>query len=170
MMTPHHQSRILDKAQIDQKLTRIAYEIYERNFEEQELVLGGIQPNGYTLAGILAEKITAISPIRVQLLSIAVDKAYPLNMPVVLQPAQTALEGKVVVVVDDVLNTGKTLAYTLNAFLQHNLKKLEVATLVNRHHTLYPIAAAYTGYSLATTLREHVQVVLEGEESGAFLH
>ncbi len=170
MTTTHNQNRILDKAQIDQKLTRIAYEIYERNFKEQTLVLGGIRPNGYTLASALAEKIKAISPIHVELLSITVDKVSPLTIPVALEPAHMALQNKVVILVDDVLNTGKTLAYSLNALLQHGPKKLEVATLVNRHHTLYPIAAAYTGFSLATTLREHVQVVLSGEEQGAYLN
>lgn len=170
MTTRHHQNRILDKAQIDQKIIRMAYELYEHNFKEQELVLAGLQPNGYTLAEMLARKIEEISPIQVQLLSVSLDKSMPLHTPVDLQPAQPALEDKVVVLVDDVLNTGKTLAYTLNAFLQHNPKKVEIATLVNRHHTLYPVAATYTGFSLATTLREHVQVVLEGEDSGAFLY
>ncbi|WP_242923353.1 phosphoribosyltransferase family protein [Pontibacter liquoris] len=170
MTTPNHQTRILDQAQIEQKLTRMAYEIYEHNFKEQELVLAGIQPNGYTLAGLLARKLAEIAPIKVQLLSVTLDKASPLTMPAALEPAQTELDGKVVVLVDDVLNTGKTLAYTLNALLPLNPRKLEVATLVNRHHTLYPVAATYTGYSLATTLREHVQVVLREEEFGAYLH
>ncbi|WP_347157710.1 phosphoribosyltransferase family protein [Pontibacter chitinilyticus] len=169
MTTPHHQNRILDKTQIDQKIIRMAYELYEHNVEEQELVLAGIQPNGYTLAQRLAAQLEQISPIKVQLLAMTVDKAAPQTVPVELAPTQTTLEDKVVVVVDDVLNTGKTLAYTLNALLQHSPRRLEVATLVNRHHTHYPIAATYTGFSLATTMREHVQVVLTEEEAGAYL-
>ncbi|OKL39134.1 phosphoribosyltransferase family protein [Pontibacter flavimaris] len=170
-MTPEHkqQNLILDRSQIEQKVKRIAYEIYERNVEEQELVLAGIHPNGYTLAERLAEQLQQISPIKVQLLQVTLNKDAPLQEPVQLQPQSINLEGKVVVLVDDVLNTGKTLAYTLDAFLPQNPKKIEVATLVDRHHPLYPIAATYTGYSLATTLRERVQVVLQPDEVAAYL-
>ncbi|TPE44727.1 phosphoribosyltransferase family protein [Pontibacter mangrovi] len=170
-MTPEHkqQNLILDRGQIEQKLKRMAYEIYERNFEEQELVLAGIHPNGYTLAERLAEQLQQISAIQVQLVQVTLNKATPLQEPVLVQPESINLEGKVTVLVDDVLNTGKTLAYTLNAFLPQNPKKLEVATLVDRHHPLYPIAATYTGYSLATTLRERVHVVLQEDEVAAYL-
>lgn len=170
-MTPQakHHNQILDRAQIEQKVTRIAYEIYERNFEEQELVLAGIYPNGYTLAEHLASRLQQISPIQVRLLQVKLNKDTPLQEPVQLQPESINLDNKVVILVDDVLNTGKTLAYTLNAFLPQNPKKVEVATLVDRHHPLYPVAATYTGYSLATTLRERVQVVLQQDEVAAYL-
>ncbi|MFD3000222.1 phosphoribosyltransferase family protein [Pontibacter toksunensis] len=164
------QNLILDKAQIEQKVMRIAYQIYEKNFEERELVLAGIHENGYTLAQMLAAKLQAISPIQVQLLSITLNKTAPLNEPIILEPEQPTLSGKVIVLVDDVLNTGKTLAYTLNTFLAHNPKKVEIATLVDRHHPLYPVAATYTGYSLATTMNEHIMVYLNEEKYGAYLH
>ncbi|WP_276497844.1 phosphoribosyltransferase family protein [Pontibacter litorisediminis] len=170
-MTPEHkqQSLILDRSQIEQKVKRIAYEIYERNFEEEALVLAGIYPNGHTLAEQLATQLQQISPLQVQLLQVRLNKDTPLEEPVQLQPENINLGDKVVVLVDDVLNTGKTLAYTLNAFLPQNPKKVEVATLIDRHHPLYPIAATYTGYSLATTLRERVQVVLQEDEVAAYL-
>ncbi|GAB3201513.1 pyrimidine operon attenuation protein/uracil phosphoribosyltransferase [Pontibacter aydingkolensis] len=170
-MTPqsHQQNLILDQGQIEQKITRMAYEMYEQNFEERELVLAGIYQNGYTLAQRLAQKLEAISPLKVQLLQVQLNKTTPLEAPVILTPTDINLDGKVVVVVDDVLNTGKTLAYTLNAFLPKNPKKVEIATLVDRHHPLYPMAATYTGYSLATTLRERVEVVLEENEVAAYL-
>ncbi|MCX2738596.1 phosphoribosyltransferase family protein [Pontibacter anaerobius] len=170
-MTPQHkqQNLILDRTQIEQKVKRIAYEIYERNFEEQELVLAGIYPSGHTLAERLAEQLQQISPIKVSLLQVTLNKDMPLQEPVQLQPENISLADKVVVLVDDVLNTGKTLAYTLNAFLPQNPKKVEVATLVDRHHPLYPISSTYTGYSLATTLRERVQVVLQEDEVAAYL-
>ncbi|RDV15126.1 phosphoribosyltransferase [Pontibacter diazotrophicus] len=164
------QNLILDKAQIEQKIMRIAYQIYEKNFEEQEIVLAGIYENGYTLAQMLAEKLQAISPIQVQLLCITLNKTAPLSEPILMEPKQPSLTDKVIVLVDDVLNTGKTLAYTLNTFLAHNPKKVEIATLVDRHHPLYPVAATYTGYSLATTLNEHIMVYLNEEKYGAYLH
>lgn len=170
-MTPQtqHQSLILDQSQIEQKITRMAYEMYEQNFEEQELVLAGIYQNGYTLAQRLAAKLESISPIKVQLIKVQLNKTAPLEAPVNLTPQDTNLSGKVVVLVDDVLNTGKTLAYTLNTFLPQNPKKVEIATLIDRHHPMYPVAATYTGYSLATTLQERVNVVLEENEVAAYL-
>ncbi|GAA4433141.1 phosphoribosyltransferase domain-containing protein [Pontibacter saemangeumensis] len=168
--SPHPQNLILDKAQIEQKITRMAYQMYEQNFEEQELVLAGIHPNGFTLASMLAQRLQQISPLQVQLLRISINKTAPLQEPVALEPERPALTDKVVVLVDDVLNTGKTLAYALNSFLSHAPKKLEVATLVDRHHPLYPVAATYTGYSLATTLNEHIMVHLDEENYGAYLN
>ncbi|RIJ36870.1 phosphoribosyltransferase family protein [Pontibacter oryzae] len=171
-MTPqtHAQNLILDRAQIEQKVTRMAYEIYERNFEEQELVLAGIHLDGYTLAEMLAAQLEHISPLKVYLLRITLNKAAPLQEQVQLQPENISITGKAVILVDDVLNTGKTLAYTLSTFLPQNPKKVEVATLVDRHHPLYPIAATYTGYSLATTINERIDVVLDDDNFGAYLH
>lgn len=169
-MTHTQQNLILDKAQIQQKVIRMAYEVYEQNFEEQTLVLAGLHHNGYTLAGMLAKELEKISPIKITLLQVSLDKTAPLQVPVSISPDTTDLENAVVIIVDDVLNTGKTLAYALNAFLQHNPRKVEIATLVNRHHTLFPVTSTYTGYSLATTLREHIDVVLEENEVAAYIH
>jgi pyrimidine operon attenuation protein / uracil phosphoribosyltransferase len=165
----HHQSIILDKAQIEQKLIRMAYEMYERNFEEQELVLAGIYENGYTLAQMLAKQLEAISPIKVHLLQVQLNKISPLDAPVRFTPSDLNISEKVVVLVDDVLNTGRTLAYTLNAFLPQSPKKVEIATLIDRHHPQYPMAATYTGYSLATTLQERIEVVLDAGVTAAYL-
>jgi len=164
-MTHPHQHLILDQAQIEQKVKRMAYEMYEHNFEEQDLVLAGIHQNGAILADMLATELRQISPLNVQLLTIKINKVSPLQNPVALEPETITIAGKVVIIVDDVLNTGKTLAHTLNSFLPQNTKKIQIATLVNRHNTLYPVAATYTGFSLATTLREHVEVVLQDEVS-----
>lgn len=148
----------------------MAYEIYEQNYDEQALVLAGIYQNGYILAEMLAKELQTISNKEVSLLRVTLDKVAPLQNPVELSPEGQSLVGKTIIIVDDVLNTGKTLAYTLNAFLPYGPKKIEIATLVNRHHTLFPVAATYTGYSLATTLREHVEVVLAEAELAAYIH
>ncbi|MBD1398308.1 phosphoribosyltransferase [Pontibacter sp. JH31] len=169
-MKHSQQNLILDQSQIRQKITRMAYEVYEQNFEEQTLALAGIHRNGYTLAGMLAAELEKISPLKVTLLQVSLDKTAPLQSPVAITPENANLENTVVIIVDDVLNTGKTLAYTLNALLPQNPKKVEIATLVNRHHTLFPVSSTYTGYSLATTLRERVDVVLQENEVAAYLH
>ena len=163
-------NRILDRHQIMQKIKRMAFEIYEHNFEEKDLLLAGIHENGYLLAEHLRRELQTISDIQVELVGITLDKIHPLDYPIVVEPAQINLQNRVVVLVDDVLNSGKTLAYSMQSFLKSEVKKIETATLINRHHTLYPINATYTGLSLSTTLQEHIRVVMTpGERFGAYL-
>ena len=163
-------NRILDRDQIQQKIKRIAFEIYENNFEEPSLLLAGIHENGYLVAQLLARELESISPISIQLAGISLHKTHPLDHPILVEPADLALDNRVVILVDDVLNTGKTLAYALQSFLKSEVKKVETATLINRHHTRYPISATYTGLSLSTTLQEHIRVVLTEEaQFGVYL-
>ncbi|WP_026461622.1 phosphoribosyltransferase family protein [Adhaeribacter aquaticus] len=162
-------NRILDRDQILQKLKRIAFEIYENNFEEQEILLAGILENGYLIAEHLQQELEKISDIKVTLVSIALDKIHPIDKPIVIKPAEVNLTNRVVILVDDVLNSGKTLAYAMQLFLKAEVKKLETTTLINRHHTLYPINATYTGLSLSTTLQEHIRVTFDKEKFGAYL-
>ncbi|WP_210466317.1 phosphoribosyltransferase family protein [Rufibacter roseolus] len=163
------ENRILDHHQILQKIKRMAFEIYEQNFEEKQLVLAGIHENGYFLAQALAQELREISPLEVQLVGVSLHKTEPLTHDIQVEPSLSTLTHTPVVLVDDVLNTGRTLAYTLREFLEKDCKKLEIATLINRHHPLYPISATYTGYSLATTLREHIRVVWTEDEWNAYL-
>ena len=162
-------SCILTRQEIRQKIKRIAFEIYEKNFEEQALYLAGIHENGYQLAELLAAELRQISPLTIYLMGITLDKVHPLNQPIVLEPSNLNLEKQVVILVDDVLNSGKTMAYSLQLFLKAEVKKIETATLINRNNTLYPITVTYTGLSLATTLLEHIRVVLTEESYGAYL-
>ncbi len=80
-------NRILTAEQILQKIKRMAFEIYENNFEETELLLAGIHENGYLLAEYLAREIEAISAIKVQLAGITLDKLQPLSRPITVEPA-----------------------------------------------------------------------------------
>lgn len=163
-------ARILDRPEIMQKIKRMAFEIYENNFEESALYLAGIHENGYELAQLLAAELRQISPLTIRLLGITLDKIHPLQHPMLLEPAQPELDNQVIILVDDVLNSGKTLAYSLQLFLKAEVKKIETATLINRHNTLFPITATYTGLSLSTTLQEHIRVVLADDDKfGAYL-
>lgn len=160
---------VLNHQQIQQKIIRIAYEIYERNVQEKELVFAGLTGMGYVLASLLAENLKTISPIQVSLTEIQLDKANP-KMDEVICTDKGPFKGKCVVLVDDVLNTGKTLAYGMIPFLKEDVKKIEVAVLVNRSHKLFPVSPDYTGLELATTLTEHITVSLEKEQSTVHLH
>ena len=122
---------------------------------------------------LVAEKIAAalekISPMKVQLISIRINKHSHHDEEVKISIDHSALKDKIVIVVDDVLNSGKTMMYALRPFLSADLKKLRTVVLVDRNHKRYPISADFAGLSLATTLKEHVSVVLNNGSSGVYL-
>ncbi len=161
---------ILDKKQIQQKINRIAYQILEDNLEEKEIVLAGIWDRGYKLAVRLKAVLAEISDLKLILLRVDLEKT---NSKLI---ASTDLEqdewkGKVIILVDDVLNSGKTLAYGLGVFLNTPHKKIRTVVLVDRSHKIFPIATDFVGLQMSTVLKEHVDVVLdvEGEADCVYL-
>lgn len=161
-------SLILDAVQVKQKIRRMAYEIFEHNFNEKSIVIAGIEGQGHTLARSLIREVESISPIRTVLVKVSLDKSAPQQSDVTLDCNVKDLRRKCIILVDDVLNTGRTFAYGLKPFLSIEVKKIETAVLVNRSHTLFPIYPQYTGYELATTIRDHVEVVL-GKETAVYI-
>jgi len=160
---------VLNHKQIGQKITRMAYEIYERNASEKGILIAGINGMGFILAQLLAKALEEISPLQAEVLEVQFDKSKTSKGNIQLSKS-VEMKGKTVVLVDDVLNTGKTLLYGLEPFLENAVKKIEVAVLVNRSHKLYPVTPDYTGLELATTLTEHIDVDLSKENFSAYLH
>ncbi len=161
-------SLVLNGSQVIQKIRRIAYEIYENNFSEKSVVLAGIDGQGYALAKILEKELKSISPLAVLLVKVSLDKLAAVQSEVTIDAPVKELKRKCVILIDDVLNTGRTLAYALRPFTIAEIKKIEVAVLVNRSHTLFPIVPTYSGYELATTLTDHVEVKL-GKDASVYL-
>ncbi len=159
---------ILDAAQVKQKIRRMAFEIYENNFKEKSLVIAGIDGQGYVLAKQLSKEVEAVAGIEVILVKVSLDKFAPQQGEVSLDCDIKAVKKKCIILVDDVLNTGRTLAYGLKPFLDTEVKKIETAVLVNRSHTLFPVYPQYTGYELSTTIKDHVMVVL-GKDAAVYL-
>ncbi len=150
---------ILDKKQIQQKIERMAYEILEDNLNETEIIMAGIVDKGYTIAKQIKKTLEAISPIKVTLMKIELDKSST-HLQAVTDIEVVKASNKVVILVDDVLNSGRTLAYGLGVFLDIPLKKLRTLVLVDRSHRIFPVSPDYTGLELATILKEHVDVVM----------
>ena len=153
-------TQILNHADIEHKIRRIAYQIYETHLNEEEIVLAGINGDGYVFAEKLAVALAGISPLKVVLCQIIMDKKNPLIGTTISIPAEQYTD-KAVIVVDDVLNSGRTLIYGVKHFLEVPLKRLTTAVLVNRNHKDYPIKADFKGISLSTSLQEHVSVTFE---------
>ncbi|EDM35614.1 uracil phosphoribosyltransferase/pyrimidine operon attenuation protein [Pedobacter sp. BAL39] len=161
---------ILDKKQIQQKINRIAYQILEDNLDEKEIVLAGIWDRGYKIGLRLKKVLSKISDLKIIMLKIDLDR---LNSKLVAQTDldESQWKNKVIILVDDVLNSGKTLAYGLGVFLNTPHKKIRTVVLVDRSHKIFPIATDFVGLQMATVLKEHVDVVIdvEGEEDRVYL-
>src|SRR5690349_18249779 len=101
------QTLILDNLQVDQKINRIAWQVYEDNATESEIILAGILSSGYALAEKISTALKKIAPIQVHLVSIKINKHSQHDEEVTLSIDASKLKEKVVIVVDDVLNSGK---------------------------------------------------------------
>ncbi len=162
-------SKILDTKGINQKIRRLGWEIYENNSKENEIILIGISGRGEILASILSKVIQEISSIKTKLGNIDLDKDSPYQSEVSIDLDVEDYTNKVVILIDDVLSSGKTLMYASKYFLTTPLIKLSTAVLVERSHNRFPIKADYIGLSLATTLQEYINVVLDDKEQAVYL-
>ena len=161
--------KILDSKAIKQKINRLAWQIYEDNLKEDEIVIVGVAGRGEVLASDLSKIIRQISSIATKLGTIHLDKDSPYECEIKIDLDVSDYTDKVIIVVDDVLNSGKTLMYASTHFLTNSLIKLSTLVLVDRTHNRFPIKADYVGLSLATTLKEYITVVLDGEGQGVYL-
>ncbi|HEY0433507.1 MAG TPA: phosphoribosyltransferase family protein, partial [Chitinophagaceae bacterium] len=141
-----HRKYVLDKEVAAKKLERMAYEIVESNLEEKSLILAGISGNGTAIAQIMRELLGKISTIQIDIVEITLDKRAP--GPVTLSPS-IDVNGKVVIVVDDVVNSGKTLLYALKPLLDFQPKKIQTLVLVARSYRSFPIRPDYVGLSIS---------------------
>ena len=159
---------ILNNEQIQHKTKRIAYQIYESNINESEIVLAGIKENGFIFAKRIKEALEKISPINVILCEVVINKKKPLD-PITTSISSEEYKNKPLILVDDVLNSGTTLIYAAKLFLEVPLKRFKTVVLVNRNHKKYPIKADFKGISLSTSMQEHIYVEFEGKNAQAFL-
>ena len=161
-------SKIKNLNDIHLSIDRIAYQIYENNFEEETVFIVGIGKKGKVLSSLIGKSLNSISKIKVEFITLNIDKKNPLNNVDSDKPI-SILKNSSVVVVDDVLNTGSTLMYAVSYFLKVPVKSIKTAVMVNRNHKKFPIKADFKGISLATTMNEHISVILDGPDPGIFL-
>lgn len=159
---------ILNHQEIQHKIKRIAYQIYECNIDEDEVILAGIEHNGFILAKKLKKVLEKISDVKPVLCKVTIDKKNPLGA---IKTSLTKEEyaNKSIVLIDDVLNSGSTLIYGVKHFLDVPLKQFKTAVLVNRNHKKYPVKADFKGISLSTSLQEHVEIDLTSKAHTAYL-
>lgn len=149
---------VLDHDRLQRKISRIVHQLYEEYHAEKNIVLVGIAPRGLTLAKRLQVGLKANTDLTIDLVELRLDKDAPLERPAELTVAPATLRDRVVVLVDDVLMSGRTLMHAASFLVQVPLKKLTTVVLVDRRHRTYPIRADIVGLTLSTTLQEHISV------------
>lgn len=158
---------ILSREVVEKKLRRMAYEILENNIDEKEIILAGIRESGSVVARVIQKMLGEISSIKTELITITLDKKQPTDVSL---SKSFDFNEKVIIVIDDVSNSGKTLLYALKPFIAFHPKKIQILVLVERTHTSFPVRPDYVGLSIATTIQEHIFVEVKGEEvTGAYL-
>jgi len=161
-------SIILTDQQINNKIRRIAFQIFENNIDEKNIVIAGIKNKGFILAQKLKDVLEEISSIKVQLCEVKINKKSPQDK-IETSLNSNEYKNQSLVLVDDVLNSGTTLIYAVKHFLEVPLKQFKTAVLVNRNHKKYPIKADFKGISLSTSLQEHISVEFKKGSSSAYL-
>jgi pyrimidine operon attenuation protein/uracil phosphoribosyltransferase len=161
-------NKILNTNQIKKIVKRIAYQIHENNLEYPEIILIGVHKNGYTLAEKINKELKQISKSNIKLVSIKINKKNPLEK-IELDCKKEYLKNKVIVLVDDVLHTGKTLIYCVKHLLEITPKNFNTVVLIDRNHKKFPIKVDFKGISLSTFISDHVEVVFEDNNSYAFI-
>ena len=158
---------ILSKEVAEKKLRRMAFEILENNIEEKEIILAGIRESGSVVAKVIQKMLGEISSIKTELITITLDKKQPSEVSL---SKKIDFNDKVIIVIDDVSNSGKTLLYALKPFIEFHPKKIQTLILVERTHTSFPVRPDYVGLSIATTIQEHIFVEVDGDSiNGAYL-
>ncbi len=161
---------ILDQQQIQQKIVRLGHQLIEAAFDQEIIYLGGIIGNGYVLAQLLADVIAQNSALKVVCFEIKLNKDEPWSEAITFSIDQKELKNSYIILIDDVVNSGKTMQYALLKFLEHATKDIKTVALIDRQHRRYPIKTDFAGLSLSTTLKNHVEVDFSASNAKVFLY
>lgn len=159
---------ILTIEDVNRKIRRMAFEIAERNADCNELIIAGVAGNGVVVASAIIKELKQIISCSLEFITVNIDKNNPLDISI---EKEINFDGKTIILIDDVANSGRILLYALKAFLEHEPKSIQTLVLVERSHKLFPVRTDYVGLSIATTLQEHIRVqTSDGRVTGASLH
>ena len=178
-MSLNNKTTILTQDEIDRAVTRISHEILEKNKGSKDLAIIGIRTRGYFIAKRIAKSITTIDgtdlPVGALDITLYRDDLSVISEQPVMHKTEIDfdIEGKYIILVDDVLYTGRTIRCALDALIDFGRPKgIQLAVLVDRGHRELPIRADYVGKNLPTSQKELVEVKLQevdGEEDIVFI-
>ncbi|MDG1238921.1 MAG: phosphoribosyltransferase family protein [Flavobacteriales bacterium] len=160
---------ILNNDDVEKKIARIAFQIIEEYYEDKELLIVGISKNGFLLAGKIAKLVQRDLPkSTINLMELTINKRNPLKENVTISP-NLSFGNKKVILVDDVLNSGKTLMHAASYIVSKDIKKMNTVVLVDRRHRNFPIKADWVGLTLSTTIQEHINVEILKNDISIYL-
>lgn len=168
---PKTETAILDQAGVARAITRIAHEILEHNKGGEKLALIGIRTGGDHLAALLRERINDIEGLDVPLGAVDItmyrdDLASRGSLPIGKTDIPFPLDGKQVVLVDDVLYTGRTIRSAMDALMDFGRpSSIQLAVLIDRGHRELPIRADYVGRNVPTAREEGIEVVFNEHQN-----
>lgn len=143
----------------------MALEIAERNSDKSEIILIGIRENGIFIAAKIEIYLKEVFAGEVKTIALSINKKAPAEITL---SEDIELKGKMIILADDVANSGRTMLYALKPLLDHYPAQLETLALVERTHKLFPVALNYVGLSVSTSADENIVVTVEnGEVTGA---
>jgi len=159
--------QILTAEVANRKLRRMALQVVEQNYNATQLVLIGIKAHGTAIAEKIRHYLKDVFTGEVLLLELTIDKKNPLDISL---SSDIDFNGKTIVLIDDVANSGRTMLYALKPLLKQLPQKIQTLALVERTHKTFPIDVDYVGFSISTTTDEHIVVeVKNGEVTGAWM-
>ena len=158
--------KILNDKKIKKILKRISYQILEGNLDESELFLVGIKKNGLEIAKLIKIELEKICDINIQIYPLVIEKKDP-NKKVLKEFDLKKMKDKTVILVDDVLNTGKTLIHAAKYILDAQLNKLVTVVLIDRNHKKFPIKVDIKGISISTSINERIKLLIKNNKISA---
>tara|TARA_Y100000768_G_C23715136_1_gene557668 strand:- start:169 stop:660 length:492 start_codon:yes stop_codon:yes gene_type:complete len=160
-------TEVLDQDQILRICNRFAFQILENSIDSDVIHIIGIKEKGFDIAKIVERELKSITKKNISLSSIKIDKKNPKDS--VLSDSNLNKNIDTIFLIDDVLNTGKTLIYSLSFLLKFNFKSIKTLVLIDRNHKQFPIKVDYKGISLSTNINDNIKLLNDNKELKAIL-
>ena len=160
-------TEVLDHDQILRICNRFAFQILENSIDSDVIHIIGIKEKGFDIAKIVERELKSITKKNISLSSIKIDKKNPKDS--VLSDSNLNKNIDTIFLIDDVLNTGKTLIYSLSFLLKFNFKSIKTLVLIDRNHKQFPIKVDYKGISLSTNINDNIKLLNDNKELKAIL-
>ena len=160
-------TEVLDQDQILRICNRFAFQILENSIHSDVIHIIGIKEKGFDIAKIVERELKSITKKNISLSSIKIDKKNPKDS--VLSDSNLNKNIDTIFLIDDVLNTGKTLIYSLSFLLKFNFKSIKAWVLIDRNHKQFPIKVDYKGISLSTNINDNIKLLNDNKKLKAIL-
>jgi len=156
---------ILNTHDVLRKIRRIAFEMKERYYTQKNLTIISVAGQGTKVAQAIIEELKNTWNVEITSLTATVNKRNPERQNLNIQGDVTKVSGSSCIVIDDVINSGRTLMYVCSKIMELQPQEMSTAVIIDRFHRTYPIKADFVGLTLSTNLKENVSLK---NENGSF--